>query len=186
MVIKFLWLLWLNYWWVLVMELEVIYNYSGVKNFRRKSCKKNTRPLRFWQTDFWFQTGFLHNITIKVTMPRDCVFYMETKVFLCAPLKYIISKKGINKNKLSGYTPANKSARLQPIASDIFFSLLIFVRSVNWFIKFLFTRISLQRSVTVLFLSLSSFFIFSTILFFNFMCLFGRILYYSCVYSGQI
>ena len=111
---------------------------------------------------------------------------METKCFPFTSLKYIISKKGIDKNNLCDYTPTNKFERSQPIASDIFFSLLIFVRSVNWFIKFLLTLISLQRSAIVLFLSLSSFFIFSTILFFNFMCLFGRILYYSCVYSGQI
>ena len=133
-VIKFLWLLGLNYWRVLVMELEVRYNYSGVKNFWRKSRKKNTRPLSFWQTDFWFQTGFWQTEANKKTILFYCVFYMETKVFLCAPLKYIISKKGINKNKLSGYTPANKSARLQPIALDIFFNLLTGVLSLNWFI----------------------------------------------------
>ena len=116
------------------MELEVRYNYSGVKNFWLKSRKKNTRPLRFWQNGFQFQTGFWQTEANKATMSRDCVFYVETKVFLCAPLKYIISKKGINKNKLSGYTPANKSARLQPIASDILFNLLTGVLSLNWFI----------------------------------------------------
>ena len=129
-----MWLLWLNYWMVLVRELEVRYNYSGVKNFWRKSWKKNTRPLWFWQTDFWFQTGFLQIEANKKTISFYCVFYMETKVFLFNSLKYIISKKGIDKNNLSGYTPANKSARLQPIALDIFFNLLTGVLSLNWFI----------------------------------------------------
>lgn len=102
------------------------------------------------------------------------------------PQIYYFKIKGIDKNILCVYTPTNKQDNSQPIASDILFNLLIFVRSVNWFIKFLFTRISLQRSETVLFLSLSSFFIFSTILFFIFMCLFGMFLHYSCVCSGQI
>ena len=96
----FLWLLWLNYWWVLVMELEVRYNYSGVKNFWCKSWKKNTRPLRFLQTDFWFQTGFLQIEANKATMSRYCVFYMETKVFSLHSPRFIISKKGIDKNNL--------------------------------------------------------------------------------------
>ena len=116
------------------MELEVRYNYSGVKNFWRKIRKKNTRPLRFCQNNFQFQTGFLHNRTRKATMLRDCVFYMETKCISFDSLKYIISKKGIDKNNLCDYTPTNKFARSQPIASDIFFSLLIGVLSLNWLI----------------------------------------------------
>ena len=40
------------------MELEVRYNYSGVKNFWRKIRKKNTRPFRFHQNDFHFQSRF--------------------------------------------------------------------------------------------------------------------------------
>ena len=134
MVIKFLWLLWLNYWWVLVMELEVRYNYSGVKNFWRKSCKKNTRPLRFWQTDFWFQTRFWQIMTNKSTMQNSCVFYMETKCISFDSHQIYYFKKGINKNKLCDYTPTNKFERLQPIASDIFFNLLTGVLSLNWFI----------------------------------------------------
>ena len=102
------------------------------------------------------------------------------------PQIYHFKIKGLKKIFVQTYKPSNKFERLHPIASDILFNLLMFVRSVNWFIKFLLTRISLQMSETVLFLSLSSFFIFSTILFFIFMCLFGRFLYYSCVCSGQI
>ena len=116
------------------MELEVRYNYSGVKNFWRKSCKKNTRPLRFCQNNFQFQTGFCQIEANKETISRYCVFYMETKVFPFNSLKYIISKKGIDKNNLCDYTPTNKSARLQPIALDIFFNLLTGVLSLNWFI----------------------------------------------------
>ena len=116
------------------MELEVRYNYSGVKNFWLKSRKKNTRPLRFWQNGFQFQTGFWQTEANKATMSRDCVFYMETKVFFITPLNILFQKKGINKNKLCDYTPTNKSARLQPIALDIFFNLLTGVLSLNWFI----------------------------------------------------
>ena len=130
----FLWLLGLNCWWVLVSELEVRYNYSGVKNFWRKSWKKNTRPLRFLQTDFWFQTGFLQIEANKKTISFYCVFYMETKCISFDSLKYIISKKGINKNNLCDYTPTNKFTRSQPIASDIFFSLLTGVLSFSWLI----------------------------------------------------
>lgn len=124
--------------------------------------------------------------TNKMITLYCCVFYMETKLFLRTLSDLLFQNKGIDKNILCVYTPTNKFNRSQPIASDILFNLLIFVRSVNWFIKFLFTRISLQRSATVLFLSLSSFFIFSTILFFIFMCLFGRFLHCSRVCSGQI
>ena len=124
----------LNYWRVLVSELEVRYNYSGVKNFRRKIRKKNTRPLRFQQTDFQFQTRFWQTEANKATMSRYCVFYMETKSFSFDSLKYIISKKGINKNTLCDYTPTNKLARSQPIASDIFFNLLTGVLSFSWLI----------------------------------------------------
>ena len=88
----FLWLLGLNYWWVLVRELEVRYNYSGVKNFWCKIRKKNTRPLRFWQTDFQFQTGFWHTEASKYITLYCCVFHMETKRFSIDSLKYIISK----------------------------------------------------------------------------------------------
>ena len=116
------------------MELEVRYNYLGVKNFWRKSRKKNTRPLRFRQNDFQFQTRFWQIEANKVTMSRYCVFYMETKLFPFASPRFIISKKGIDKNNLCDYTPTNKFARSQPIASDIFFSLLIGVLSLNWFI----------------------------------------------------
>ena len=123
----------LNYWMVLVRELEVRYNYSGVKNFWRKSCKKNTRPFRFWQTDFWFQTGFLQTEANKATMQNSCVFYMETKQLLYTLSNIFIKNKGIDKNILCVYTPTNKQDNSQPIASDIFFNLLMFVRSVNWF-----------------------------------------------------
>ena len=114
-------------------------------------------------------------------------FLYENKTFYPALLQvYYFKIKGIYKNILCVYTPTNKFDSSHPIASAILFNLLMFVRSVNWFMQFLFTLISLQRSATVLFLSLSSFFIFSTILFFIFMCLLGMFLYYSSVYSGQI
>ena len=77
------------------MELEVRYNYSGVKNFWLKIRKKNTRPLRFWQNDFWFQTGFWQTRANKATMYNCCVFYMETKQISISSLKYIISKKRV-------------------------------------------------------------------------------------------
>ena len=82
------------------MELEVRYNYSGVKNFWRKSCKKNTRPLRFRQNDFQFQTGFWRTEANKDITLYCCVFYMETKPFPFASPRFIISKKGIDKNNL--------------------------------------------------------------------------------------
>ena len=116
------------------MELEVRYNYSGVKNFWLKSRKKNTRPLRFWQNGFQFQTGFWQTEANKATMSRDCVFYVETKYIPFASPRFIISKKGYQQNNLCDYTPTNKSARLQPIALDIFFNLLTGVLSLNWFI----------------------------------------------------
>ena len=59
---------------------------------------------------------------------------METKLFSFDSPRFIISKKGIDKNNLCDYTPTNKSARLQPIALDIFFNLLTGVLSLNWFI----------------------------------------------------
>ena len=175
-----------KYWIVLVSELEVRYNYSGVKKNWRKIRKKNTRPLRFHQNDFHFQSRFCAEPTQWNNNAIILRFLYGNEAIALHSIKYISKKKGIDKNNLCDYTPTNKQDNSQPIASDIFFNLLIFVRSVNWFIKFLFTLISLQRSATVLFLSFSSFFIFSTILFFIFMCLFGRILCYSCVCSGQI
>ena len=150
---------------VLVRELEVRYNYSGVKNFWRKIRKKNTRPLRFWQTDFQFQTGFQQIVANKVTMPRYCVFYMETKVFFITPLNILFQKKGDQQNNLCDYTPTNKFERSQPIASDIFFSLLIGVLSFSWLIQFLFTCKVLQSLFILLCLSFNSLFMFSIILF---------------------
>lgn len=44
---------------VLVRELEVRYNYSGVKKNWRKIRVKITRPFRFLQNDFQFQSRFL-------------------------------------------------------------------------------------------------------------------------------
>ena len=124
----------LNYWIVLVMELEVRYNYSGVKNFWRKSRKKNTRPLRFRQTDFQFKTGFWQTEANKLIISFYCVFYMETNVFLWTPSNILFQKKGINKNNLCDYTPTNKFDRSHPIASDIFFNLLTGVLSFSWLI----------------------------------------------------
>ena len=51
---------------VLVRELEVRYNYSGVKKNWRKIRKKNTRPLRFRQNDFQFQTRFYAEPTQQI------------------------------------------------------------------------------------------------------------------------
>ena len=53
---------------MLVRELEVRYNYSGVKNFWLKIRKKNTRPRRFRQTDFQFQTRFWQTEANKAVM----------------------------------------------------------------------------------------------------------------------
>ena len=81
-------------------EWEVRYNYSGVKNFRHKIRKKNTRPLRFRQTDFQFQTGFWRTEASKYITLYCCVFLMETKYIPFTSPIFIISKKGIDKNNL--------------------------------------------------------------------------------------
>ena len=177
----------LNYWRVLVSELEVIYNYSGVKNFRRKIRKKKHPPPSISANCFSISNWILADWNQQSGNAKLLRFLLGNEIYLFwLPSIDFFKKKGITKNNLCDYTPTNKFARLQPIALDIFLNLLNGVLSLNWFIKFLLTFISLQRSETVLFLSLSSFFMFSIILFFKFMCLFGRILCYSCVCSGQI
>ena len=55
----------------------------------------------------------------------------KRNVFPLTPLDLLFQKKGINKNNLCVYTPTNKIERSQPIASDILFSLLIGVLSLN-------------------------------------------------------
>ena len=59
---------------------------------------------------------------------------METKLNPVHSFKYIISKKGIDKNILCDYTPTNKQDNSQPIASAILFNMLTGVLSFSWLI----------------------------------------------------
>ena len=79
---------------MLVRELEVRYNYSGVKKNWRKIRKKNTRPLRFPQSDFHFQTRFLAEPTQYIYIIISLRFLYGNELFSTYSLRFIISKNG--------------------------------------------------------------------------------------------
>ena len=79
---------------MLVRELEVRYNYSGVKNFWRKIREKNTRPFRFLQNDFHFQSRFCAEPTQYIYIIISLRFLYGNEATSLHSIKYIILKKG--------------------------------------------------------------------------------------------
>ena len=87
------------------MEWEVRYNYSGVKNFWRKIREKNTRPFRFWQNDFYFQSRFFSRTEPKKRQCHFIAFSIWKRMFSFAlPQICYFKIKGIDKNILCRLT----------------------------------------------------------------------------------
>ena len=77
---------------MLVNELEVRYNYSGVKKNWRKIRAKTTRPLRFHQNDFHFQSRFCAEPNHKKDNVKLLRFLYGNEAIALHSIKYIISK----------------------------------------------------------------------------------------------
>ena len=79
---------------VLVRELEVRYNYSGVKNFWREIRVKITRPLSFRQNDFHFQTRFYAEPTQQIYIVVLLRFLYGNEIESFTLLQIYYFKKG--------------------------------------------------------------------------------------------
>ena len=77
---------------MLVRELEVRYNYSGVKKIGAKSVQKLPAPFDFCKTISIFKVDFVQNQRNEISIQITCVFYMETNSNPLHSLKYISKK----------------------------------------------------------------------------------------------
>ena len=99
-----------------MIELEVRYNYSGVKNFWHKIREKNTRPLRFRQNNFHFQSRFFNRTEPQKLQCNYIAFsiWKRSNYFTLYQI-YYFKKRALTKKFVQTYKPFNKSEGLQPI-----------------------------------------------------------------------